>query len=195
MIMHLKCFKINHDIRQDVFRMIHALFLFYNIKKEKTIMTIEEKKELCTKAFINWFLQERENYDLKNHDKEVAELFTSQVLLKKFDAFGIDIVLPDMLLMILHICTNNNPGQVQIILKDLLNNIKERKGSIKPGYVITSNDFSLCFAWNFPIIEIPEINIKYESLWMGQKIEIDKHNPMMSDNLCDTVDWWKEVME
>ena len=156
-------------------------------------MTIEEKKELCTKAFINWFLQERENHDLKNHDKEVAELFTSQVLLKKFDAFGIDIVLPDMLLMILHICTNNNPGQVQIILKDLLNNIKERKGSIKPGYVITSNDFSLCFAWNFPIIEIPEINTKYESLWMGQKIETDK--PLMSDNLCDTVDWWKEVME
>ena len=158
-------------------------------------MTIEEKKDLCTKALITWFMQEQENHDFKNHDKEIAELFTSQVLLKKFDVFGIDIVLPDMLLMILHICTNNNPGQIQIILKDLLNSIKKRKGSIKPGYVITSNDFSLCFAWNFPIIEISEINIKYESLWMGQKIERDKNNPMISDNLCDTVDWWKEVME
>ena len=95
--------------------------------------------------------------------------------------------------MILCICTNNNPGQIQIILKDLLNSIKKRTGPIKPGYIITSNDFSLCFAWNFPIIEIPEINTKYESLWMGQKIETDK--PLMSDNLCDTVDWWKEVMK
>ena len=158
-------------------------------------MTIEEKKELCTKALVSWFMQEQDNRDFKNHDKEISELFTSKVLLKKFDVFGIDIVLPDMLLMILCICTNNNPGQIQIILKDLLNSIKKRTGPIKPGYIITSNDFSLCFAWNFPIIEIPEINIKYESLWMGQKIEIDKHNPMMSDNLCDTVDWWKEVME
>ena len=193
MIMHLKCFKINHDIKQGVFRMIHTLFLFYNIKKEKTIMTIEEKKELCTKAFINWFLQERDNHDFKNHDKEIADLFTSQVLLKKFDVFDIDIVLPDMLLMILHICTNNNPGQVQIILKDLLNDIKKRKGSIKPGYVITTNDFSLYFIRDFPIVEVPEINAKYESLWMGQKIE--NNDSFGSDNLCDTIEWWKEVME
>lgn len=156
-------------------------------------MTIEEKKELCTKAFINWFLQERDNHDFKNHDKEVADLFTSQVLLKKFDVFDIDIVLPDMLLMILHICTNNNPGQVQIILKDLLNDIKKRKGSIKPGYVITTNDFSLYFIRDFPIVEVPEINAKYESLWMGQKIEND--DSFGSDNLCDTIEWWKEVME
>lgn len=156
-------------------------------------MTIEEKKELCTKILIGWFVQEQENRDFRNHDKEVADLFTSKILLKKFDVFHINIVLPDMLLMILHICTNNNPGWIQIILKDLLNSIKKRTGPIKPGYVITSNDFSLCFTWNFPIVEIPEINAKYESLWMGQKIERDE--PMMSDNLCDTVEWWKEVME
>ena len=156
-------------------------------------MTIEEKKELCCRVFIIWSSQEKNNYDFKNHDKEVAELFTSQVLLKKFDVFGIDIILPDMLLMILNICTNDNPGQIQIILKDLLNSIKKRTGPIKPGYVITSHDFSFCFPWNFPIVEIPEINIKYESLWMDQKIKRDK--PIMSDNLCDTVDWWKEVME
>lgn len=156
-------------------------------------MTIEEKKELCAKILIGWFVQEQENRDFRNHDKEVADLFTSKILLKKFDVFHINIVLPDMLLMILHICTNNNPGWIQIILKDLLNSIKKRTGPIKPGYVITSNDFSLCFTWNFPIVEIPEINAKYESLWMGQKIERDE--PMMSDNLCDTVEWWKEVME
>lgn len=157
------------------------------------MISVEEKKDICSKALLTWFCQETDNHDFRNHDKEIAELFTSQVLLKKFNVFNIDIVLPDMLLLILHICTNNNPGQIQIILKDLLNSIKKRTGPIKPGYVITSNDFSLCFAWNFPIVEIPEINAKYESLWMGQKIERDK--PMMSDNLCDTVEWWKEVME
>ena len=68
-------------------------------------MTIEEQKELCTKALVSWFMQEQDNRDFRNHDKEITELFTSKVLLKKFDVFGIDIVLPDMLLMILCICT------------------------------------------------------------------------------------------
>lgn len=157
------------------------------------MISVEEKKDICSKALMTWFCQETDNHDFRNHDKEIAELFTSQVLIKKFNVFNIDIVLPDMLLLILNICTNNNPGQIQIILKDLLNDIKKRKGPIKAGYVVTSNDFSFCFPWNFPIIEIPEINAKYESLWMGQKIERDK--PMMSDNLCDTIEWWKEVME
>ena len=156
-------------------------------------MDIKEKQDICSKALMTWFYQETNNHDFRNHDKEIAELFTSQVLLKKFDVFGIDIVLPDMLLLMLHICTNNNPGQIQIILKDLLNDIKKRKGPIKTGYVITSNDFSFCFPWNFPIVEIPEINAKYESRWIGQKIENDDF--FATDNLCDTPEWWKEVMQ
>ena len=58
---------------------------------------------------------------------------------------------------------------------------------------MTTNDVRLYFIRDFPIVEVPEINAKYESLWMGQKIEND--DSFGSDNLCDTIEWWKEVME
>ena len=156
-------------------------------------MTLKEKKETCASAFIAWVELEKHNKDMKVHNEEIEEIFTNKMILKKFKAFGIDIVLPDMLLMILAICTDCNPGQFQIILKDLLNNIKQRKGPIPAGYVITPMDFSLCFRIDFPITEIPHVNAKYEKLWNGQK----KENPkdLESDNLCDTPEWWKEVME
>ena len=153
-------------------------------------MTTEQKIRICSNALIAWMSTEKEE---PIHDKDVQDLFTSKVILKKFKVFDIDIVLPDMLLLILSVCVDGNPGQFQIILKDLLNHIKKRKGPIPPGYVITSMDFTMCFSMDFPIIDIPRINTKYESLWMGQKIETE--NPFESDNLCDTPEWWKEVME
>lgn len=156
-------------------------------------MTLEEKKEMCSKALIAWTMTEQEGKDMSIHDKEVENMFTSQMILKKFNVFGIDIVLPDLLLLILAICVDGNPGQFQIILKDLLNNIKKRTGPIQTGYTITAWDFSLCFMNDFPIIDIQHINDKYRKLWDGQKKQ--KAQPWKTDNLCDTPEWWKEVME
>ena len=156
-------------------------------------MTLEEKKEMCSKALIAWTMTEQEGKDMSIHDKEVENMFTSQMILKKFNVFGIDIILPDLLLLILAICVDGNPGQFQIILKDLLNNIKKRTGPIQAGYIITAWDFSLCFMNDFPIIDIPHINDKYRKLWDEQKKP--KTQPWETDNLCDTVEWWKEVME
>lgn len=156
-------------------------------------MTLEEKKEMCSKALIAWTMIEQEGKDMSIHDKEVENMFTSQMILKKFNVFGIDIILPDLLLLILAICVDGNPGQFQIILKDLLNNIKKRTGPIQAGYTITTWDFSLCFMNDFPIIDIPHINDKYRKLWDGQKKQ--KAQPWETDNLCDTPEWWKEVME
>lgn len=156
-------------------------------------MTVEEKIEICSNAFIAWITTEGKEQSIFTDDKDIRNLFTSQIILNKFKAFGVDIVLPDMLLLILNVCVENNPGQFQILLKDLLNSIKERKGPIPAGYVIKSTDFSLCFMTNFPIMDIPHINNKYEKLWDGQKIK--RNNPFESDNLCDTPEWWKEVME
>jgi len=153
---------------------------------------LEEKKAMCSKALIGWLMEDQEGKDMSVHDKEIANIFTSRMIAKKFEVFGIDIVLPDMLLLILAICTDGNPGQFQIILKDLLNSIKKRQGPIPAGYVITPLDFSLCFMNDFPIIDIPSMNKKYETLWDGQKKE--KHKEFESDNLCDTPEWWKEVM-
>lgn len=157
-------------------------------------MTQKEKVEICSQAFIAWITQEQKNKDMTVCDKDIEDMFTSQVLLKKFKAFDINIVLPEMLLLILGICVDGNPGQVQIVLKDLLNSIKERTGKpIPQGYVITTWDFSLHFPGKFPIMDFPEMYNKYKDLWDAQKIE--RTHPAMSDNLCDTPEWWKEVME
>ena len=109
-------------------------------------MTIKEKQEICSKALMMWFFQEKENHDFSNHDKEVLEIFTAKVLLKKFDVFDIDIVLPDPLLMILDICVSGNPGQIQVVLKDLLNNIKKRTGPIKPDMLF--HQWTLVFVFH-----------------------------------------------
>lgn len=156
---------------------------------------VEETKDLCSKLLIYWSLIEKENPDMKYipEDEEFLRTsFIANVILKKFKVFDIQIHLPIHLLMILSLCTNENPGQSQIILKDLLLSIKSKKGPIPNGYVIISDDFSLAFPFSFPIMEIPEINKKYEKLWNEQKRK--KENPLESDNLYDTVEWWKEVM-
>lgn len=156
---------------------------------------IGEIKELCSKILLGWFLIEKENPNMEytSEDEEFLRTsFITKVILKKFKIFDIQIHLPIHLLMILSLCTNENPGQSQIILKDLLLSIKSKKGPIPNGYVITSDDFSLAFPFSFPIMGIPEINKKYEKLWNEQKRK--KENPLESDNLCDTVEWWKEVM-
>lgn len=156
-------------------------------------MELKEKVEICSKLLLTWGLEELENPKMK-YDKDDEEFiqssFISKILIKKFDAFGIKIHLPMFLLAILSTCTEENPGMSQIILKDLLLNIKDRRGPIPEGYVITAMDFGMCFMHSFPIMDIKSIEEKYEKLWDGQKYQ----TAFGSNNLCDTVDWWKEVM-
>lgn len=157
---------------------------------------LEEVKQLCSKVFINWFFLEQENpnMDYTSDDKEfINNDFISQVLIKKFNVFDIKIHLPLPLLIIIGLCTNENPGQSQIILKQLLLSIKSKKGPIPEGYVISNSDFVECFETSFPIMLIPAFNESYSILWDQQKKQ-GKIGPMESDNLCDTSEWWKEVM-
>lgn len=163
-------------------------------------MTIKEKQDIYAQAIIKWATQEQiaNNIPVKEfapgiykHDEEITDLFTSRMILKKFETFGINIVLPDMLLLMLYICTEGNPGMFQVILKDLLNHIKEKIGPIPSGYVITVEDAANCFA-SPPILDIPEIQDKYCNLWQEQK---NVSASGISDNLCDTPEWWKEVMK
>jgi hypothetical protein len=98
-----------------------------------------------------------------------------------------------MLLLILYICTEGNPGMFQVILKDLLNNIKKEIGPIPAEYIIRVNDAAKYFDGNFPILDIPEVQDKYCDLWQKQKGE--RKDNLSSDNLCDTPEWWKEVMQ
>jgi hypothetical protein len=143
--------------------------------------------------FMMWIKKEYENEDMSVYDEELSKAFIFQVIRKKFEVFNIDIVLPDELLAIITTCTNSNPGQSQIILKYILDDIKNRKGPIPKGYVITTNDFSNAFNSDFPILhEFKYMNEKFQKLWDEQKIP---RATSWSDNKCDTPEWWLEVME
>ena len=148
-------------------------------------MKDQEKIELCSRIFIAWKLSNKA-WDV--HDDEILDAFIPGMLVKKMKAFGVDIFLPDPLLLLIDVCTESNPGQAQIILKDLLNSIVERTGKIKKGYMISAEDVAECWPTSFPIVSLnPEL---YERKWIDQKT-----NKAFSDNLCDTPEWWLEVME
>lgn len=156
-------------------------------------MSINEVKKACFKVFSQWFINYRNNKDFTKHNKDVVnDIFIAKVLLKKFKAFNINIVLPDELLLLLFICTEDNPGQSQLILKVLLEDIKNKIKTIPDNYIITPEDFSHCFN-SFPIMQDKEINDKYHKLWNKQKIK--RNNPFESDNLCDTPEWWYEAIK
>lgn len=159
------------------------------------LKNIEEVNKLCAEVFLSWCFEEETNpkMEYKDKDKEfLEESFIAKVLLKKFETFNIKIHLPVHLLMLLSLCAKENPGQTQIILKDLLLDIKSKKGPIFEGYVISSNDFANCFE-KFPVMEIPEINDKYHKLWDDQKY-VDMATGLEC-NACDIIEWWKEVMQ
>ena len=149
--------------------------------------------KLCIHIFIAWLIHEEDNKDMTIYDEELNNTFIFQMIRKKFDIFGINIVLPDELLAIITTCTNSNPGQSQILLKYLLDNIKKRKGPIPKGYVVKADDFALTFETRFPILhEFDDLNKKFQKLWDAQK----KENVLpFGDNRCDTPEWWLEVME
>ena len=151
---------------------------------------IQETTELCSRVFIAWTMRDSNN-PVEHNMKLLGELFTPRVLLKKLEAFDIDIGLPDDLLCLIAICCNENPGQAQLILKELLISIRHRKGLIPKGYIITPEDFGFAFPLSFPIMADEKINKEYYKKWDAQKYNKDGHLL----NACDTIGWWKEVME
>lgn len=157
----------------------------------------DDLRILCFKVLIMWKEMENVKPKMEYSDNDmffIKNSFISQCILKKFNVFGIEIHLPANLLMLLSICSEENPGKAQLILKELLKSIKEKKGPIEKGYVITTADFKDAFPDTFPIInEYESLNEKYEKLWDEQK-KPRPNGVMNSDNKCDTPEWWFEVM-
>lgn len=150
---------------------------------------LEELQEMCSKIMCIWSMRDNSTINYAKHDDdEIKKMFIPSILLRKFEVFKIDIVLPDPLLLLLDICSCSNPGLVQLILMDILENIKTRQGSIPKGYVIKPQDFALTFPMQFPIIMIPEVCEKYNKKW-------DNEVKTKECNLCDTPEWWLKVME
>jgi hypothetical protein len=152
------------------------------------------KYELCRKVFTLWVHKYLHDKDMNEHDDEIFDvLFTAKMIKKKFDAFCIDIVLPDYLIMLIDICIDSNPGLFQVVLKEILVNARSDGKPLPSKYVITPYDYLTTFDYKHPIIEIAEYKHKFEDLWDAQKVVEDAHPT--SRNKCDTKRWWLEAIK
>lgn len=157
-------------------------------------MNTKEQMELCTNALVNLFAEEHFGNSTNEHDPEITGLFPICIVLDKLEKCGIDVVIPDMILMILDICCLGNPGVIQLMTKELLMDIKTRQGgSIPKGYVVTADDFVNAYGDAFPLLSLPATEEKYHKLWEAQKKERLSSN-LESDNQCDIPEWWQEIL-
>ena len=155
---------------------------------------VKEIEDLCAMVFIKWHIGAQ--HDEKTHDMIMKNSFTAKILTKKFEAFDIGIKLPDELLLILGTCSGENPGLVQAILMDLLQSIKDKKGSPIPrGYEITPSDVVGAFPLRWPILEDPEIYNEYISKYDATIKDKATDSNGNKFNACDTKEFWLQVME
>ena len=155
---------------------------------------VKEIEDLCAMVFIKWHIGAQ--HDEKTHDMIMKNSFTAKILTKKFEAFDIGIKLPDELLLILGTCSGENPGLVQAILMDLLQSIKDKKGSPIPrGYEITPSDVAGAFPLRWPILKDPEIYNEYVSKYNATIKDKATDSNGNKINACDTKEFWLQVME
>lgn len=154
-------------------------------------MNLNEQTEMCAMALAHLIYDEiNDSVEQKNSD-EVAEMFPISIVLSKLEKCEIDVVIPDMIMLVFDICSSGNPGVIQLMIKELLLSIKASYGEIPKGYIVTSKDF-IDVHQTFPSLDIPENEEKYRLMWDSQKKE--RETNFESDNQCDTVEWWREVL-
>ena len=143
---------------------------------------MKEDLELCSKVLMVWTLNP--NSDKINFDLEYqANSFIAKIIRKKFEAFQIPIKIPNLLLMLIEICTDSNPGVSQIMLKEVLSRIP----NLEPDYQVMPTDFVRVYATEFPLMKNPKWEEYFSKLWDAQKSD--------GNNLCDTRDWWMELFK
>lgn len=156
---------------------------------------VKEIEKLCAMVFIKWHETGAQRNE-EMHNMIMENSFTAKILTKKFEAFDIGIDLPDELLLILGTCSGENPGLVQAILMDLLQSIKDKKGSPIPrGYEITPSDVAEAFPFRWPILEDPEIYNEYVSKYDATIKDKATDSNGNKFNACDTKEFWLQVME
>jgi len=156
-------------------------------------MNTKEQIELCSNALMNLLIEEMSGKDMSQHEPDVAGIFPISIALRKLEVFGIDVVIPDMILMILDICAQGNPAIIQLMTKELLMDVKANQGgSIPKGYIVTGEDFARLHGDSYPILDLPGFEEKYRTLWQAQKRERNK--TFDSDNQCDSPEWWQEIL-
>lgn len=126
---------------------------------------------------------------------EIGSSIAANILLGKIPNYGVKLIPPDWLIYLIEVCADGRPGFIQLIYKELLediNNTKYDGMGIPENYAITATDFVHCYRIKYPIILNPEIDEKYSKMWDAQKRET--RSSFESDNLCDTKEYWLEVM-
>lgn len=145
---------------------------------------MKDREQLCTSLLITWNFQAagkapttEQNYDGTSEYSQQS--FIAQVLRKKMEVFKIPVKIPDVLIAIIEVCTNGNPGISQLMLRDIIGD------SRKKGSTLTPDDFARVYPISFPVVEDGNEWDKYFSKkWEEQK------NPSNGSNLCDTPTWW-----
>ena len=144
-----------------------------------------ETRHYISMAFLNWIIEERNSKDaiLKLVPDYEDSSCIAKMIRSKFKVLRIPLDIPDYLLAIIEMCTNYNPGVSQVMLKEILSNIKD----LKQNYSITTEDFSRTYE-EFPIVDNPKWESHFNELW-------DKQKSSDGSNLCDTREWWMEVFK
>ena len=156
---------------------------------------VKEIEKLCAMVFIKWH-EVGARRDEEMHNIIMENSFTAKILTKKFEAFDVGIELPDELLLLLGLFSVENPGLVQAILMDLLQSIKDKKGSPIPrGYEITPSDVVGAFPLRWPILKDPEIYNEYISKYDATIKDKATDSNGNKFNACDTKEFWLQVME
>lgn len=153
---------------------------------------MEEKKivESTTGGIIrillmSW-LNNMNNESKLSKDKILESSFLAKVLVKKIEAMGLDVIVPNELLSIIILCSET-PAEVQMIFTDILDGVLEANkiDKLPKEYKITPFDFIYVYPDKFPITCLyPDVKEKYNKKWDDQKI-----NGM---NSYDTYEFWEK---
>lgn len=144
--------------------------------------------EAIGNIYIHWNIDavKNEGYNPEEYDDEINDYPLVKILRKKLEWGGVDVVIPDYLVMIIALCSES-PAEVQMIMVDILDKIYENNDNhIPKHYVITPIDFSITFPVKFPAtMQYPEMKARYNRKWDEQKTP-------NRENSYDTKAFWSK---
>ena len=145
-----------------------------------------KNEELAAKVFIAWNFNSKKEF---SNNPEIVDGgdFLSTILYRKMKAVDLGVNIPDECYLLISLCSDS-PGYAQLLLKELLLSIP----NLKKGYTIIPMDFARKFPMEYPMSDNPKWEKYFSQKWDEQKIHSAKFP--YSDNLCDTAEWWLEVL-
>ena len=137
--------------------------------------------------------KKRECINTYDPEKDVSSIrtdFVVQILLYKLIKMKIDVIFPSEALSILAACAEK-PQYIQLMAKEvLITAMKHNNGFLPRGYIVKYDDFIGTWPYCLPVLrENGQAMEEYKRKWHEQKYY---SNPL-TDNRCDTYEWWNEI--